>query len=78
LIHIDLHIQQFRIAKTVGGGKANFQPRNIDGTALPSYLCLNKVEAATLKKEKTDPGGVTHLRAMGCACSVQILFLTRH
>eukprot|EP00802_Teleaulax_amphioxeia_P016077 Tamp_16185.p1 GENE.Tamp_16185~~Tamp_16185.p1 ORF type:complete len:309 (+),score=67.75 Tamp_16185:73-927(+) len=65
LIHIDLPIQQYQIGKTVGGGKANMRAYNGDGTALPIYLRLNKVEAATLKEEKQDPGGVSRLKAMG-------------
>lgn len=32
LIHIDLPIQQYQIGKTVGGGKPNMVPQNIDGT----------------------------------------------
>ena len=65
LIHIDLPIQQYQIGKTVGGGKANMRAYNGDGTALPIYLRLNKVEAATLKEEKqvrrTRAPGVSQL-----------------
>jgi len=35
LIHIDLPIEQYQLGKTIGGGKANMLPSNVDGTGLP-------------------------------------------
>jgi len=65
LIHIDLPIRQYQVGETVRGDKPSMVPRNVDGTELPAYLRLNKVEAATLKEEQKDPGGVSRLKAMG-------------
>jgi len=40
LIHIDLPIEQYQLGKTIGGGKANMLPSNVDGTGLHLQICL--------------------------------------